>query len=239
MYEYPPKYKKMYGQNIITFTTKTKDFDLLLNELKKTLKNNKCVLGTSLLSSKWTMIWTSIERWYHQFDFSVSIYDKDNNPVVVFGILDYMDEYEKFIYLCNKIINDCKIINKDDHNMNIKKTIKIHEFKKEEYKKRIDNILKDSYDDYGIIDAREIVESCNGNNEIHKKNLNVLMNNYPEIVKYMLMSEKSIIIHACGQALLQIVLNNNIYSDMEDIKYEPILDTDLSIAIEYSNLILY
>ena len=87
------------------------------------------------------------------------------------------------------------------------------------------------------MESKKLVSICDGSTEYHLKNQETLLLNFPEIILKMLHSDKSILIEACGQALIQILLREKQPIAVEKlgyIYYSPLEDKDLSIAEDYA-----
>ena len=238
--------------NIDMFTSNINDPDELLKSVIEIIKDNKCVQVETFIKNKWTLLWTWYERWYMQFDFTMSIYILNNKPIIVFSRIGDIDNYMDYVKLLTKIVNGCDKINSDKLiNYNTKnKTVKnkniptniLVPYTKEQMKNII-NVIHVSYDiDYSVTESKKLVSICDGNTEFHSKNQETLLLNFPEIILNMVHSNKSILIEACGQALIQILLREKqevAVKKLGYIDYEPIDDKDLSIAEDYAIKLSY
>ena len=246
----PPEYKRIYGQNIDMFTSTTDDPDKLLESVIEIIKDNKCIQVETFYKNKWTLLWTCYNRWYMQFDFTVSIYTLDNKPVVVFSRIEHIDNYMDYVQLFTKVVNDCDEINpgklmnynttiqlENDINNKNNTNITLLPYTKKEMENMINIILTCYNIDYRVMESTKLVSICDGSTEYHLKNQETLLLNFPEIILKMLHSDKSILIEACGQALIQILLREKQEIAVEKlgyIDYEPMDDKDLSIAEDYA-----
>ena len=243
----PPEYKRIYGQNIDMFTSTTDDPDKLLESVIEIIKDNKCIQVETFYKNKWTLLWTCYNRWYIQFDFTVSIYTLDNKPVIVFSRIEHIDNYMDYVKLFTKIVNECDEINPGklgnyntaikNENVNSTENTTLVPYTKKQMKNMIKIILTCYSIDYRVMASKKLVSICDGSTEYHLKNQETLLLNFPEIILKMLHSDKSILIEACGQALIQILLREKQEIAVEKLgynDYEPMDDKDLSIAEDYA-----
>tara|TARA_Y100001958_G_C21245797_1_gene575738 strand:- start:4566 stop:5333 length:768 start_codon:yes stop_codon:yes gene_type:complete len=237
----PPEYKRIYGQNIDMFRSNTDDPDKLVESVIEVLNNHQCIQVETFYKNKWTLLWTCYNRWYMQFDFTVSIYTLDNKPVVVFGKVDHIEIYMDYIKLLTHVVNECDEINPGKlGNYNIETIDENIKYKKVDLK-NIDyaiDIILNCYDiDYRVYEAKQLVLICDGNSEYHYENQKMIIENYPNIIKQLLHSTKSILLEACGQALLHILLREKqeiAVKKLGYIDYNPMNDRDLSIAEDFA-----
>ena len=242
-----PKYKSIFKKQVMDeYKSNTNNSEKLMEDINELLEKNKCIKNEDqLFKSKWITTWTCIKRWYHQFCFSVGIYENSNNELIIIfnNIQLHKDDFKYYIELHTEIINQSKYIDpgilKDYNKASVIRYTK--KLKKDSINEVVDNILK-CYDvDINEENSRILAYICDGNMENHIHHQNVILKHYPNLINEMLRSKKSIIIQYCGQALIYILVKYKKENDIKDrlkiSDYDPYNDNDYKIGINILNII--
>jgi hypothetical protein len=235
-----PKYTgKNLGYTMI-YTVTTTNPEELLASLNDTISKLGCIPVSSKLTPKYTNIWSCIAKWYNQFDFTTSIYNKDEKLVVVFSSYHSMNTFMDYNMLEQRVVVNCPYIDSSEIFILDEKekcelypvpSIHTHHPHSIDSMRDLVSIINTCYNPNICEEkARELAKCCDGSSEYHTTNQDIILKYCSHTIEEMLNSTKSMIVVVCGQALIQILLNSNndiIKDKFGDEIYEPFHDEDL------------
>jgi len=235
-----PIYPKRVMHPNTFYTSTTSNPEELLASLNDTISKLGCISVSSKLTPKYTNIWSCIAKWYNQFDFTTSIYNKDEKLVVVFSSYHSMNIFMDYNMLEQRAVVNCPYIDsskifildeKEKCELYPIPSIHTHHPHSVDSMRDLVSIITTCYNPHICEEkARELAKCCDGSSEYHTTNQDILLKYCPRTIEEMLNSTKSMIVVVCGQALIQILLNSNndiIKDKFGDEIYEPFYDEDL------------